>query len=47
MLAEANVTTEEIELRTDSELLESILSPQNVDVKIKIKVLKEGACRQQ
>ena len=30
MLVEANVTNEEIELRTGDELLESIISPQNV-----------------
>ena len=33
MLAEASVTNEEIELRTGGELLESIISPQNVDFK--------------
>ena len=35
MLVEANVTNEEIELRTDDELLESIISPLNVGLKNK------------
>ena len=33
MLVEANVTNEEIELRTGDELLESIISPLNVGFK--------------
>ena len=34
MMAEANVTNKEIEFRTDGELLESIISPQNEDFNI-------------